>query len=71
VALTALKKAEDGEGLVARLYETAGRPAEARVTLRFAELTWEGRLGPFEIKTLRFDLEARRAAETDLLERPL
>jgi len=69
VALTVLKKAEDGDDLIARFYETAGRETEARVHMAFAELTWEGTLGPFEIKTVRFDLLGKRAIEVDMLER--
>ncbi|MFP4058309.1 MAG: alpha-mannosidase [Candidatus Brocadiia bacterium] len=69
VALAALKQAEDGEGLVVRIYETAGRACQARLDLRFAETTWQGAMGPFEIKTLHLDLERKRVEEVDLLER--
>jgi len=69
VMLTVLKQSEDGEALIARIYETAGRAAEARIDLHFADLYWAGRLGPSEIKTVRFDLAGKRAADVDLLER--
>ncbi|HUT32738.1 MAG TPA: glycoside hydrolase family 38 C-terminal domain-containing protein [Planctomycetota bacterium] len=67
--LTVLKKAEEGDGLVVRFVETAGRATEARVDIHFAQAAWTGRVGPFEIKTLRFDLEARTAHEVDMMER--
>ena len=69
VLLSAFKTAEDGEGAIVRLRESAGRATEATVTLHFAELEWYGPLRPFEVKTLRFDLDAQRVAEVDMLER--
>jgi alpha-mannosidase len=69
VLLTVLKRAEDGDDLIARFYETAGRETEARVDLYFAELAWRGTLRPFEIKTVRFDPLHKRVAEVDMLER--
>jgi len=67
--LTVLKKAEDGHDLIVRFHETAGRETEGRVDLHFAQATWTGRVRPFEIKTLRFDLDAKSAREVDMLER--
>jgi len=68
VLLTVLKKAEDGDDLIVRFYETAGREAEARVDLRFLGVIWAGTLRPFEIKTVRCNLEAKRCWEVDMLE---
>jgi len=70
VVLAAFKVAEDGEGLVVRIAETAGRPAEARIELHFADQFWIGGLRPFEIATIRFDLEREQAAAVNMLERP-
>jgi len=72
VSLDVLKRAEDGDGLVLRGYETAGRPERIEPSLLGAPL---GGLdfGPFEIKSWRL----RRAgggwalSECDLLEREL
>ncbi|MFW6162699.1 MAG: alpha-mannosidase [Planctomycetota bacterium] len=69
VLLSALKLAEDGEDVVVRVRESAGRATDATVTLHFAELDWSGRLRPFEIRTLRFDLDGQRVREVDMLER--
>ncbi|MBM4040592.1 MAG: alpha-mannosidase [Planctomycetes bacterium] len=69
--LTALKKAEDGDDLIARFVETAGRETQGRVDLHFAQAAWTGRVRPFEIKTLRFDLDARSAREVDMIERDI
>jgi alpha-mannosidase len=69
VVLSALKKAEDSEALVVRLYETAGRDTD--LTLSGA-LLGKPRAIPLshnEIKTLR--LTGRSLRELDLLERPL
>ena len=72
LVLGALKVAEDGDDLVVRVVETAGRPATARVAFPAwgRDLTFEIR--PFEIRTFRVPRDAAMAAvETDLLERPL
>ncbi len=69
VMLGAFKRAEDGEGLIARLVETAGRQTQARLTVHAAECVWEGGLRPFEIKTLRLDMEGSQVAETNMLEK--
>ncbi len=66
--LTVLKKAEEGDDLIVRFVETAGRETEGRVDLHFAQAAWTGRVRPFEIKTLRFDLEASSAREVSMLE---
>ena len=69
ILLSALKKAEDNDDVIVRIYESAGRETRATVALHFAELDWVGTLRPFEIKTLRFDLDDKRATEVDMLER--
>lgn len=66
LTVTALKPAEDGNGLILRLSETAGRTVErADVTLLGAETTVS--CAPFDILTLR--LHDGRFTECDLLER--
>ncbi len=60
VVVTVVKRAEDGEGYAVRAYESAGRPAEAR--LEILGETIEARFGPHEIKTFV------AGRETDLLE---
>ncbi len=71
LVLGAVKLAEDGEDLVVRCVETAGRAAAARVTLPAWERTIEFEIGPYEIRTFRLAREAGAAVETDLLERPI
>ena len=54
VVVTVLKAAEDGDGdLVVRAYESAGRPARARIELPLVERTIETDFGPGEIKTFK------------------
>ena len=54
VDITAIKRAESGDDLILRCYETAGRTAKANIDLRFgAGLRWSGQFRPYEIKTLR------------------
>jgi len=54
VICTALKKAEDSDDTVIRLYETSGRDTLARIKLAYPQVIKEMKLGHHEIKTLRF-----------------
>lgn len=53
VVATVLKKAEDSDDLILRIYETSGRDAKARITIPFLKISSEVALGHHEIKTLR------------------
>ena len=69
VAVPVLKRAEDGSGWVARVVELAGRPAEARLKVEGLAAAWEGKLGPFEVKTLLIrDGAHPEMVETDIPE---
>ena len=70
VELAAFKKTEDGPSLTIRLFEPTGRKRTTTLGLPFAGLKTRVTLGPFEIKTLRFDPRRKTFTETDLLERP-
>jgi alpha-mannosidase len=52
VALLALKRAEQGEGVLLRVQERAGRPTEFTFESQPLGLSHRARLGPWEIKTL-------------------
>jgi alpha-mannosidase len=76
IVTSAVKPAEDGEGFVLRAYEVVGRAAEAKLLActglrylyeadplenRCGEIDADGiSFHPFEIKTLRFDMEPRK-----------
>jgi alpha-mannosidase len=68
VALTVVKRSEEGNALVIRGYETAGREANTRVELPHLKQSLEVPFKPHEIKTLRIDKETWEAAEVNLLE---
>ncbi|MDO4292903.1 MAG: glycoside hydrolase family 38 C-terminal domain-containing protein [Eubacteriales bacterium] len=68
VLLSAVKKAGEGENYVLRLFESAGRENSARLRLPWANMEYEAKLKPFEIKTLRFDAAEGTISETDILE---
>ena len=55
VLLNVIKPAEDGEGLIVRLSETANIPAHAQIDLPFANASFEADFKPLEIKTFRVD----------------
>lgn len=68
VVLGALKLAEDGNGLVIRLHESAGHETNAQIT--FANgLNFSLPFSPYELKTLRW--QAETLIPCDLLERPI
>jgi len=71
VQVGALKKAEDGNDLIIRLFEPTGERRTTVLSLPWAQARKRITLSPFEIRTLRFSPNTRRFTETDLLERPL
>jgi alpha-mannosidase len=72
VVLGAVKLAEDGDDLVFRVVETAGRSGEARVALPGVPAGWSFPIGAFDIRTFRIPaVGAGEPVEVDLLERPI
>jgi alpha-mannosidase len=69
VVVTVLKRAEDGDALVVRAYESAGRATHATIDLPVVERTIEAAFGAHEIKTFVVPRDpAAPPIETDLLE---
>lgn len=52
VSVTAMKRGEDAAGWVLRVVETGGETADASVELKPRGRSWQGRMGPYEVKTL-------------------
>ncbi|HET9457713.1 MAG TPA: glycoside hydrolase family 38 C-terminal domain-containing protein [Candidatus Limnocylindrales bacterium] len=72
LVLGALKLAEDGDDIVVRIVEVAGRAGRARLSLPGLRRELAFDIAPFEIRTFRLPIEAGGdPVETDLLERPL
>jgi len=69
VVVSVVKKGEDGDDLVVRCYETAGRPTQASLDLGLVNRRWTGTFHPLEIKTLRVPLAGGEIREVNLLER--
>jgi alpha-mannosidase len=68
----AMKVAEDGDDLVVRVVETAGRAVRGVVDLQLWQRRFEIDVRPFEIRTFRVSRDPDiDVVETDLLERPL
>jgi alpha-mannosidase len=70
IVLTVVKLAEEGDDLIMRGYETAGRETEAEIAIgldgaRF-NVTWK----PHEIKTLCLERGATALTEVSMLEEP-
>lgn len=68
VQVTAIRPAEDGRGLMLRLFEPTGVARTTTVTLPAAGLRRRVRLQPFEVKTFVVDLRRGVWRETDLME---
>lgn len=68
VVVTAIKKAENGDAIVIRLFESTGRKRKVRVVESDWGLRQQVSLSPFEIKTLVWDRSKRVLTETDLME---
>lgn len=68
VIVEAVKESEDGDDLIVRAYETAGRPTKAIIRMATPAATWAGDFHAFEIKTLRVDRHTGKVKETDALE---
>ena len=66
VILGALKKSEDGDDLIVRLYESEGRESEAIV--KIGNIEFKTMLSPYELKTLKISSDGK-VIETDLIER--
>ena len=67
VQVTAIKKAEDDETLILRLFEPTGH--ERNTTVAVGGMEFEVALGKFEAKTLKVDLEGQKWSEVDMMER--
>lgn len=70
VIVTALKEAEDKDGVILRAYEAHNKPADANISLNFLNRGISASFTPCEIKTFKvpYDL-ANPIQEVDLLER--
>jgi len=68
VVFSAVKKAEEGDDLIIRCYESAGRPTKASLELGLVNRRWTGSFRPLEIKTLRVPLAGGEIREVNLLE---
>jgi alpha-mannosidase len=68
VVVSAVKKAEEGDDLIIRCYETAGRPTKASLELGLVKRRWTGNFRPLEIKTLRVPLAGGEIREVNALE---
>ena len=67
MVVRAVKRAEDGKGIVVRAYETEGKGTECHIRLFDTETT--AVCAPFALKNLRFC--GKKAVEQDIVQDPL
>jgi alpha-mannosidase len=68
VVVSAVKRAEDGDDIIVRCYETEGRATTATLDLALVNRRWKGRFHPLEIKTLRVPRAGGEIREVNVLE---
>ena len=68
VVLKVVKKAEESDDWVLRLYETSGETVTCRVSLPIHKTSLEIELKPHEIKTLLLKEQGRKATEVSMIE---
>jgi alpha-mannosidase len=68
VIISAMKKSESGDTIIIRCVETLGMEGSAKLDLKFADITYECRFSPYEIKTLGIDRNTGKVSELNLLE---
>jgi alpha-mannosidase len=68
IVLTVVKLAEEGDDLILRGYETAGRETEAEIAIGLDGIRFHVTWRPHEIKTLRLERGATALTEVNMLE---
>jgi alpha-mannosidase len=69
IHLMSLKKADEKNSLIIRLFESMGRKKKIKINLPVIQRECELFFNPFEIKTIGIDLDSKQIFFTDLLER--
>jgi alpha-mannosidase len=68
VVMTAVKQAEDGDDLIVRLYEPAGRQAKATVKLPLIGAEFAVEAAPHQVKSYRVSRDGKTVREVNFLE---
>ncbi len=68
ILISVVKKSEEGNDLIIRAYETDGKETVTNLHLTFAQFVYPLKFNPFEIKTIRINLNTKKIVETNLLE---
>ncbi len=68
VILSAIKRAENFNGFVLRIYESTGKEAQANIRLLDGRIDQKVKLKGFEVKTYKIDLEESCLTEIGLIE---
>jgi alpha-mannosidase len=63
-----LKKAENSDDIIIRLFEPTGSTRSVKLESILLDTNFDIRLKPFEIKTLKLNPKSRKLQETNLLE---
>jgi len=68
VVLSVLKQEENGNNIVARFREINGVASDTKVKFNFIDQEYELKFSPYEIKTIKLDLESKTIEEINMIE---
>jgi alpha-mannosidase len=71
IQIAAVKRAEDGKGLIVRLFEPTGKKRTTTLSLPALGIQHKVNLQPWEIRTYRINARKRTVTEVDLMENPV
>ena len=68
IEISSVKQAEDGRGIIVRLFESTGKRRRITVEMPAIKKRIKTEIGAFEIKTLKIDPTRRSYSELNLVE---
>ncbi|HOQ32434.1 MAG TPA: glycoside hydrolase family 38 C-terminal domain-containing protein [Candidatus Hydrogenedens sp.] len=68
ILISVVKKSEEGKDLIIRAYETYGKETLTNLHLTFLQLMYPLKFTPYEIKTVKININTKEIFETNLLE---
>ncbi len=71
IQVTTVKKTESGNDIIIRLFEPTGKKRSAMLSMPVISKKIKITMMPFEIRTLRVNLQTKKVTQVNLIERPI
>jgi alpha-mannosidase len=71
IQVTTVKKTESGNDIIIRLFEPTGKKRNALLSMPVISKKIKITMMPFEIRTLRVNLQTKKVTQVNLIERPI